>query len=86
MTENPFAALNALPRRVEGWSRGMHRIRWFVNSQCIADVLSQVYYREGHVHPADCKCDALVHSLRFHEMLYDRGYYKDRPTANEHLR
>ena len=56
---------------------GQGHIRWWVHphkvgsepSVLVRDVTMEEYYRGGHVHPSDCKCDALVHDEAFHEAL-----------------
>lgn len=50
-------AWNRLPRRVEGDGR----IRWFRDDTLVCEVSTQDYYGDGHVHPEDCACSALIH-------------------------
>ena len=67
---NGFASLNTAPRRVEGGDT----IRWYVNNECVVEVTTDAYYRNGHVHPDDCQCDALVHDESFRAKLREHGF------------
>lgn len=70
MTAQALAeAWNRLPRRVEADGH----IRWYVNNALVMDVTSDAYYRDGHVHPPGCACDALVHDVAFHDKLHSLG-------------
>lgn len=51
------AAVNLLPRRVEGGGT----IRWYRDGKLVREVSAQDYYGEGHVHPEGCTCSALIH-------------------------
>jgi hypothetical protein len=48
-------------RRVEGQGS----IRWYYGDKLLQKVTTAAFYRDGHVHPEDCACDALVHDEKF---------------------
>lgn len=62
-------AMNALPRRVEGGGF----IRWYVGGALVARVTTKAYYRDAHVHPHGCECNALIHDDSFQAVLRKAG-------------
>lgn len=69
--ENMLKAWSAGHRRVEGRAEGdnFSSIRWYYGDKLLRKVATTEYYRDGHIHPEGCTCDALVHDEAFHEDL-----------------